>query len=83
MTLPESRIRVKPESATDTPEPRRLRKELRAIAAELGTLLAAARVHLATFRPARCRDCGDLFQPAGRVSGRCMDCAWDAREVGQ
>ena len=46
-----------------------------AAAVSLGSLLRAARVHLATFRPRVCPECGHVFSPAGRIDARCLDCA--------
>ncbi len=53
------------------------RRETREIASavHLAPLLRQARVHLATFRPKVCTNCGHVFSPAGRVDGRCLDCA--------
>lgn len=49
---------------------------IRRAAADLAPLLTAARAHLATFRSRVCADCGTVFSPAGRVSNRCLDCAF-------
>lgn len=41
----------------------------------LAPLLAAARVHLATFRPRVCPICHQVFAPTLRTDRRCLDCA--------